>query len=391
MSKSYTMYHCHSEYSLLDSCTKYTDYVDLAVRDGAKALSISEHGKPMNWTEKWAACKKAGLRYIHSVEIYLTETLEEKVRDNFHTVLMARNMDGVRELNALVSRSCDPDHFYYVNRISFEEFLALSDNIITTSACLASPLWKLPPDHPMIERLVKRYDFLEVQCHNHPDQAEFNKRLLEFARLYDKPLIAGTDTHSSTPYKAECRAVLLSAKGKSYGDEDAFDLTYKTYDELDAMFKRQGVLTDAQITDAIQNTNRLFEMTDEIELDTSIKYPILYGSRENDDKKFAEAVETGFKEKVDAGIIPPEQVAGFQESIAEEMRVFRKLNMSGFMLCQSEMLKWCKSQGFAIGPARGSVGGSRIAYVTDIIDLNPERWHTVFSRFANEDREEIGD
>lgn len=391
MSKTYTMYHCHSEYSLLDSCTKYTDYIDLAVRDGAKALSISEHGKPMNWTEKWAACKKAGLRYIHSVEIYLTETLEEKVRDNFHTVLMARNMDGVRELNAIVSRSCDPDHFYYVNRISFEEFLGLSENIITTSACLASPLWKLPPDHPMIERLIKRYDFLEVQGHNHPDQTEFNRRLLEFARLYDKPLIAGTDTHSSTPYKAECRAVLLSAKGKSYGDEDAFDLTYKTYDELDEMFKRQGVLTDAQITEAIQNTNGLLEMTDEIELDTSIKYPILYGSRENDDKKFAEAVETGFKEKVDAGIIPPEQVAGFQESIAEEMRVFHKLNMSGFMLCQSEMLKWCKSQGFAIGTARGSVGGSRIAYVTDIIDLNPERWHTVFSRFANEDREEIGD
>ena len=44
----------------------------------------------------------------------------------------------------------------------------------------------------------------------------------------------------------------------------------------------------------------------------------------------------------------------------------------------------------AIGTARGSVGGSRVAYVADIIDLNPETWHTVFSRFANEDREEIG-
>ena len=45
----------------------------------------------------------------------------------------------------------------------------------------------------------------------------------------------------------------------------------------------------------------------------------------------------------------------------------------------------------AIGTARGSVGGSRVAYVTDIIDLNPEVWHTVFSRFCNEDRKEIGD
>lgn len=75
----YEMYHCHTELSLLDSCTKYQEYVDLAVKNGQKALSISEHGKPMNWTEKWAACKKAGLRYIHSVEIYLTEQLEPKV------------------------------------------------------------------------------------------------------------------------------------------------------------------------------------------------------------------------------------------------------------------------------------------------------------------------
>ena len=57
----------------------------------------------------------------------------------------------------------------------------------------------------------------------------------------------------------------------------------------------------------------------------------------------------------------------------------------------SELISWCRDNGIAVGPARGSVGGSRVAYVTDIIDLNPEQWHTVFSRFANEDREEIGD
>ena len=147
---SYVMYHCHTEDSLLDSCTRYQDYVDLAVRDGMKALSISEHGKPLQWTEKWNACTKAGIKYIHSVEIYLTESLEERVRDNYHTVLMARNMDGLRELNALVSRSCDEKHFYYTNRISFEEFLGISPNIISTSACLASPLNKLPDSTPNV-------------------------------------------------------------------------------------------------------------------------------------------------------------------------------------------------------------------------------------------------
>ena len=388
---SYIMYHCHSEYSLLDSCTKYTDYVDLAVKNGQRALSISEHGKPMNWSEKWNACKQAGIRYIHSVEIYLTESLEEKVRDNYHTILMAKNIDGLKELNAIVSKSCDKDHFYYTNRISFDEFLGLSSNIITTSACLASPLNKLPEDHPRYMELARKYDFLEVQAHHHPDQVQFNKRLAKLAKQLGKPLIAGTDTHSSSEYKAECRAILLAAKHKSYGDEDALDLTYKTYDELVDMFRTQGALIEEDYMSAIENTNLLYDMTEDIELDTSIKYPILYGSREADEKKFEEAVETMFKEKCDNGIIPKEQVEAFRAAIDEEMRVFKKLDMTGFLLSMSELIRWCKSHDMAIGTARGSVGGSRVAYVTDIIDLNPETWRTVFSRFANEDRKEIGD
>ena len=306
-------------------------------------------------------------------------------------MLMARNMDGLRELNSLISRSCDKNHFYYTNRLSFDEFLSMSDNIISTSACLASPLNKLPETHPMYYELAKKYDFFEVQAHSHPDQIEFNRRLLRLSQELNKPLIAGTDTHSSSKYKAECRSVLLSSKHKSYGDEDFFDLTYKTYDELTEMFRQQGALPDSVFLDAIDNTNALSDMTEEIELDTSIKYPILYGSREADDKKFTETVESKFKEKCESGIIPADQADQFREAIDEEMRVFRKLQMTGFMLSMSELLCWCKSHGMAIGTARGSVGGSRVAYVTDIIDLNPETWHTVFSRFCNEDRKEIGD
>jgi len=385
------MYHCHSDYSLLDSCTKYRDYINLSAENGSKALSISEHGKPLNWTEKWADCKKAGLRYIHSVEIYLTESLENKIRDNYHTVLMARNMDGVKELNKLVSLSCDKDHFYYVNRLSFEEFLGISDNIISTSACLASPLNKLPQDHPMYMDLAKKYTFLEIQPHSHPEQIAFNKMLLDISKKIGTPLIAGTDTHSSTEYKAECRNVLTVSKHKSYGNEDAFDLTYKTYAELKDMFEKQGALSESEYIKALNNTNLLYDMTEEIELDTSIKYPILYGTRENDSIKFKETVEQSFEDKLKKGIIDESQKENFRSAIDEEMRVFEKLKMSGFMLSMSELICWCKENGIPVGFARGSVGGSRVAYITDIIDLNPERWRTVFSRFCNEDREEIGD
>lgn len=395
MSFNYTTYHLHSDYSLLDSCTNFKEYIDAAVQNGQKAIAFTEHGKPMGWVSKKLYCDQVGIQFIHGVEIYLTESLlnqdGEKVRDNYHTVLLAKNWDGVLELNDLVSRSCQEDHFYYVNRISFDEFLSLSDNILSTSACLASPLNKLPSDHPRYLELAEKYDYLEIQPHAHPDQVAYNRRLLALSQQLGKPLIAGTDTHSLSPYKAECRSILMKAKHKSYGDEDAFDLTYKTYDQLVEAFRRQGALPEAVFLEAIENTNRMAASCEPFQLDTSIKYPILYGSREADAEKFTETVQQKFQDKLSSGIIPPEQESAFRSAIQEEMRVFRKLHMDGFMLSMSELISWCKEQGMAIGTARGSVGGSRVAYVTDIIDLNPETWHTVFSRFCNEDRVEVAD
>lgn len=397
--KSYVPYHVHTHYSLLDSCSTPEDYIKLCVENGHKAISFSEHGKPLNWVSKKKLCEENGVLYIHGVEIYLTEALLQpdpetgelkKVRDNYHTILIARNADGVRELNKLITLSSQEDHMYYTNRLSFEEFLGISDNIISTSACLASPLNKLPMDHPMYEKLVQKYTFLEVQPHDNADQIAFNQRLLRLAKYYDKPLIAGTDTHSASAYKAECRDILLESKHKKY-DDDGFDLTYKTYDELVAAFEKQGVLPEDVYLRAIDNTNLLIELVEPFELDKEAKYPILYGSREKDANVFKDRVWTMFKDKLDRGVIPPEQEQAFRTALQDEIDVLLKLNMGGFMLSMSEILCWCKEQGFAIGTARGSVGGSRVAYVTDIIDLNPETWNTSFYRFANPNRVELGD
>lgn len=133
------------------------------------------------------------------------------------------------------------------------------------------------------------------------------------------------------------------------------------------------------------------DMIEDWSLDLSLKYPILYRSREEDEQKLVETVNRKFEEKLNNGVIPREQESAFRDALAEELRVFSKIQMMGFMLSMSELLSWCRENGIVTGSARGSVAGSRVAYVSDIIDLNPETWHTVFSRFANEDRVEVGD
>ena len=78
------------------------------------------------------------MKYIHGIEAYITESLEDKKRDNYHCVLIAKNYDGVLELNQLVSDSYNRNdgHFYYMPRILYDDLEKTSDNIIISTACL---------------------------------------------------------------------------------------------------------------------------------------------------------------------------------------------------------------------------------------------------------------
>lgn len=382
--KNYVTYHLHTELSLLDSCTNHKLYSDRAAELGQKAICFTEHGNLYSWIEKKEYANSKGLKYLHGVEIYITqnEIGEEKIRDNFHTILIARNYDGLKEINLLVDKSTQEDHFYYKPRITLSEFKQISNNVIKISACLASPLNKLRD-----ESLIQYYDFLEVQPHvNSNNQKEYNLWLSEMSKKYHKPLIAGTDTHSLNKYKAECRSILQKAKNITFSNEDEFDLTYKSYDELVEMFKQQGVLSEDEILTAIENTNVMADMVTDFELDTSFKYPKLY---DNEEYVLKKRINDMYKDKLKRGVIHKDP--RYKEMVQEEMRVFKKIGMVGFMLFMSELVCWCWDNGIPVGYCRGSCGGSMIAYLTDIIDVNPITWHTMFSRFANEDRKEIGD
>ena len=338
-------------------------------------------------------CDAKGIKYIHGVECYLTEQLEPKVRDNYHTILLAKNYEGVKEINRLCYIASQPDHFYYRPRLTFDEFLGISDNVIKISACLASPLNEWYKNHLQYSTskfadIALHYDYLEIQAHDFSEQIQFNTFLMDLSSKTGIPLIAGTDTHSINQYKAECRTMLQYSKNIDFGNEDTFDLTYKSYDELCAMFEKQG-LDEEIYLEAINNTNIMADSVEDFELDTSFKYPILYG--EQDEQILLERLREKYKEKVAKGIIDKSHAKEYGDKIKEELQVFHKVGMGGFMLFMSEMISWCWENNIPIGFCRGSVGGSEVAYISDIIDVDPVVWGTMFSRFCNEHRKEIGD
>lgn len=419
LEKNYTVFHLHDDTSnangYADSTTKYEEYIKLAKKNNMSSIAFSNHGGIYDWVKKKQACDKAGIKYIHGVELYLCDRLEDNHR-GWHIGLYAKNLEGVKELNSLVyistSKGVKEDksdrHFYFNPRISFEELMNTSDNIIITTACLASPLWQLSKpsvadENPeqyshnvskaneLLRFLAKNKHrcFLEIQYHNHPEQIYFNQMLSEWSKEYDIPLIAGTDTHSSTPYKAECRKILQISKESFYGEEDAFDLTWKNYDELVSAFREQNSLPMNEILEAIENTNRLADMVEEFEFDRSFKYPTLYG--DNAKTLWWNYIIKKLKYKKDNNIIDVDRFDEYKSKIKEEFIAMTNQGMESFMLFMGELIDFCRSENIHSSPCRGSVGGSVIAYITDIIDVDPIKWNTVFSRFCNADRISLAD
>lgn len=420
MSKNYVVYHLHDDTSncngYADSCTKYEEYIELAKRDGMKAIAFSNHGGAYDWIKKKLACDKAGIKYIHGTELYLCVNLQDNTR-GYHIGLYAKNLDGVNELNTLLSKSSSKGvmddnsdrHMYYNPRISFEELFNTSDNIIVTTACLASILWKFGDKSVIETHGLEMYNnniklrnellqwlaknkhrcFLEIQYHNCSHQKEYNKLLYGWSEVYGIPLIAGTDTHSSTRYKAECRKVLQVSKDSFYGEEDEFDLIWKNYDELVECFKVQNSLPIEVCLEAIDNTNKLADMVEDFELDRAFKYPTLYG--DTADEQWKEFIVKCLNEKIECGAVDKLRLDKYQKVVKEEYEAMSKQGMQSFMLFMGELITWCHSNDIYVSPCRGSVGGSLIAYITNITDVDPLKWHTVFSRFCNADRISLAD
>jgi DNA polymerase-3 subunit alpha len=230
--------------------------------------------------------------------------------------------------------------------------------------------------------------FLEIQYHKFEKQIKYNELIKKWSEYYKIPMIAGTDTHSSNQYKAECRKIVQVSKDSYYGDEDSADLTWKTYEEMFLAFKEQGVFSDEEIATAIENTNVLADMVDDFELDYSFKYPTLYGDNAN--KIFRNLIEDKFNFKLKNGIIKKEREFEYRERIEEEFETFTTQGMESFLIFMSELLDWASNNGIPHGD-RGSVTGSLIAYIIDITDVDPIIWNTVFSRFCNIHRISLGD
>lgn len=398
MSNNYTVLHLHSDMSNgvtnIDSVTKYQDYVNKARELGMAALAFSEHGSVFDWHGKKESIEKAGMKYIHAAEFYITEqiNLDEsgnpiKLRDNWHCLLIARNFEGVKEINRLASKSFNrkDGSYYYAPRIQFTDLLNTSNNVIISTACLGGILNRAPENiqKQFLNFMIKNRDrcFLEIQHHNVLDQKTYNKKLYDLSQKYDLQLVACTDTHSLNEEHAEGRKILQLSKNIRFDDEEGWDLTFKSYNELCEAYERQGVLPREVYLEAIENTNKIADMVEPFTVDRQTKYPHIY---DNPDKTFKTKINEAYKKHPYLKArYPSAQVV---KQIREEYDVYKKVGAIDFMLLETYLREWEKENDIQCGYGRGSVSGSLIAYALGITQMDSLKFDLNFFRFMNPGR-----
>lgn len=395
-SKNYTILHLHSMLSNavtnIDSVTAYSEYIQKAHDLGMSAMAFSEHGSVMGWVKKKLQMEELGIKYIHAEEFYLTQSLEEKMRDNYHCLLIAKNYDGVMELNKLSTKSFNREDgsYYYAPRITIDDVKNTSDNIIVSTACLGGVLNKAPEDvkRDFFEWIVKNKHrcYLELQPHLDDDQIRYNQSLWALSKSYGVPLVMCTDTHALNSTHVEGRTILQKSKNIHFDGEDKFHLEMLSYEELVNLCRMQNALPLNVYLEAIENTNRIADQIETFNLNYEYKYPHLWG--DNSEEVLREKIKDGIKWR---GVDKLPNYQEYLDRIEYEMKAYIHNGAIDFMLLMEDIIAWCKTQDILVGYGRGSCNGSIVAYLLGITEMDSIKHGLNFDRFMNTERVSLSD
>ena len=354
---------------------------------GCKNYFTTQHGWSGKFLEAYDLCKKNNLKMVYGAELYMVKDRKEKDNANYHIVIIAKNQDGFYELNEIMSES-NRSGFYYKPRIDIELIKRLNpNNFFITSACVGGILRPSDDMKTLFEAVYGHFGnnfYLEVQNHPFDIQINHNRNMLMLKQYYNMQIIHANDSHYIYPEQAKDRVKFLKGKGINYGDEDSFILDFPDYDTVVERYKKQGLLSDWQIKEAMDNT-LIFDECEELHFDKEIKMPTIYPNytQEEKDKELAKHLSKKWdKEKVN---VDKSRWQEYQNGIAFEYKIVKDTQMADYFLFNEKMVELAKEKygGVLSRTGRGSavsfyinklLGFTEIDRFTAPVPLYPTRF-----------------
>lgn len=240
--------HGHSTFSHGDGHKLPEVHVMRAAQLGYSAMALTEHGGVSSHFQLEKHAIKHGIKPVFGLESYTGPVGELAEQYKYHLTILARDVDGYRNLNRLVTQSWR-DHYYHPT-VSGENLAAHEAGLVVLSGCTGSllacslvggkgipvPRERDGYDWDSARLIIHRFQnllgerfYLEVQPFwELEDTCRINPAYELLSRETGVPLVVTCDVHYPFPEDAEMQAVLHAThRGKHTVEETMREWNYK--------------------------------------------------------------------------------------------------------------------------------------------------------------------
>ena len=392
--------HTHDEFSLLDGLGTVVDSARTAAEQGFTAHAQTNHGTIDGLLKHLKACKKWGIRPVCGCELYYVDDREKKPKKEKrrHLTVLIKDATGFASLNKILTLS-HLDGFYRRPRADKSLILDNLSGLIILSGCVSGPL-SVEEDFEFALQLLEQVGddfYLEIMPHDFNLQYTVNELALEIHKKTGVPLVATNDVHYPLQSDTKLHEVLLAIQSKSRWNSPtrwkfSIDGLYqRNYQEMVKAFEvmETNTLTSSQIEEALRNTLDIAEkcIFDPRESQPNLPAPlILKDTNESPADLLTRVCYEGYEQKIKED---PEDI--YLDRMVHELSMLVDLGFERYFLMVYDLVSWCREQDIMVGPGRGSVGGSLVAFLLGITAVDPIKYDLIFERFISPDRIDLPD
>ena len=421
MSRQRIETHLHTMYSLLDGTANPQEFCDEAKKLGMPAIAITDHGTCAGVFHFYNTCKKNDIIPIIGCELYMAYDENDTYKDGRgttrfcrrHLCVYAKNQIGLENLYKLSSMGWNN---YSGKPIVFlQELLDHSEGLVIASACIMSVIHnedKMDIIAQILKQTFKDDFYLEIQpldlTHdwdkklktfipgNHNPQLEYNKKVIELSKKHDIKILTTMDAHypSKDWKKIQDIFILNSFAGKSgwhfYGNVHHLMDKEECWDEF-VKYGHDKIFTRQEYEKSIDNSYEIIEKCKDLKLEqpeTLRHFPIKEHRYYEEDDDAQSLIMKCILNHRHAGLLEQEN---YIERLKFELDIIEKKDFFDYFLIVEDIINHNNEQEWLVGPGRGSVGGSLLAYMMGIHHEDPIKYGLLFERFMSIDRNDFPD
>lgn len=426
----HTVLSARTDFSVGESTLKVASLIEEAEKFGAKVVAITDTMSVTGMIDFSNKAKKAGIKPIIGTRLRLTENPEWRPQKGekkkhmpraYFLTAYVRREEGMKALFRLLTLGYSNDRFYYEPKLGFQDLYDELDRIEDKTSLVFSlgedrSVLEFPDHADVVGEIITRgFDvFAPLIPINSPYYGRVNKlscRLIEDASwlarygMEIKPLLVRPSLHQED--QADARDIMGAIMNKTKISEPWFrskfnrDLSVMSVPQMIPCIKdvakhlsQRGIENaGAMFAQGLKNTQKFADSIEYVWEKQDVSLPKM---AENEFEAVKSACVQGWAKRFTAPVFGHTPTANdlkekYMPRLKYELSVLERLNFSGYFLLVQEIVKFSKDNDILVGPGRGSVGGSLVAYLMGITECDPIRFELLFERFINPDRIDLPD